>query len=49
MAGTVLIITGANSSIAIAAVQHLLTKYPDHTTALTVRNASDINVNTWRR
>ncbi len=45
MAGTV-IITGANSSLAIPAVQHLLTNYPDHAVILTVRNASDIDVNT---
>lgn len=45
MAGTI-IITGANGSIAIPAVQHLLTNYPDHTAVLTVRNASDTDVHT---
>ena len=45
MAGTI-IITGANSSLAIPAVQHLLTKYPDYTTVLTVRNILDDDVNT---
>lgn len=45
MAGTILI-TGANSSLAIPAVQHLLTKYPDYTAVLTVRNTSDADVNT---
>ncbi|MCJ1247586.1 hypothetical protein MMC30_004801 [Trapelia coarctata] len=45
MAGTILM-TGANSSLAIPAVQHLLTKYPDHTAVLTVRNTSDTDVNT---
>lgn len=45
MAGTI-IFTGANSSLAIPAVQHLLTNYPDHTAVLTVRNASDTDVNT---
>lgn len=45
MAGTVLM-TGANSSLAIPAVQYLLTEYPDHALVLTVRNASDTDVNT---
>lgn len=47
MAGTIFI-TGANSSLAIPAVQHLLTKYPDYTTVLAVRNTSDTDVNTKR-
>lgn len=45
MAGTILI-TGANGSLAIPAIQHLLTKYPDYTAVLTVRNTSDTDVNT---
>lgn len=45
MAGTI-IITGANGSLAIPAVQHLLTNYPDHAAVLTVRNASDTDSNT---
>lgn len=47
MVGTI-IVTGANGSLAIPAVQHLLTKYPDHTTVLTVRNILDDDVNTKR-
>ncbi|MCJ1262499.1 hypothetical protein MMC22_002369 [Lobaria immixta] len=47
MAGT-LIITAANSSLAIPAVQHLLTKYNDLTAVLTVRNASENDVNTTK-
>ena len=47
MAGTI-IITGANSSLAIPAVQYLLTKYPTYTTVLTVRNTLDSDVNTKR-
>ncbi|KAL8824290.1 MAG: hypothetical protein Q9191_005155 [Dirinaria sp. TL-2023a] len=45
MGGTI-IITGANGSLAIPAVQHLLTHYPDYTPLLTVRNASEADVNT---
>ncbi|KAI9784388.1 MAG: hypothetical protein M1816_000859 [Peltula sp. TS41687] len=45
MAGTVLI-TGANSSLAIPAVRHLLTQYPDQAAVLTVRNGSEADVNT---
>ena len=47
MTGTILI-TGANGSLAIPAVQHLLTNYPDHTVILTVRNSSNTDVNTNR-
>lgn len=47
MAGTV-IITGANGSLAVPAVANLLTKYPDLTALLTVRNASDADTNTAR-
>ncbi|KAM7219648.1 hypothetical protein V8F06_005029 [Rhypophila decipiens] len=39
MAGSI-IITGANGSLAIPAVDHLLAKYPDITAILTVRNTS---------
>ena len=45
MAGTV-IITAANSSLAIPAVQHLLTKFPDYTAVLTVRDTTDTDINT---
>ncbi|KAI1425264.1 hypothetical protein F5Y12DRAFT_748343 [Xylaria sp. FL1777] len=45
MAGTI-IITGANGSIAVHAVRHLLTKAPDKTLVLTVRNTSDSDPNT---
>ena len=45
MAGTI-IITGANGSLAIPAIEYLLTNYPDYVAILTVRNASDTDVNT---
>ena len=45
MAGTI-IITAANGSLAIPAVQHLLTTYPDYNAVLTVRNPSDSDPNT---
>ncbi len=45
MAGTI-IITGANGSLAIPAVKHLLTNSPDYSLVLTVRNISDSDVNT---
>ena len=45
MAGTI-IITGANGSLAIPAVQHLLANYPNHALVLTVRNTLDADVNT---
>jgi NAD(P)-dependent dehydrogenase (short-subunit alcohol dehydrogenase family) len=45
MTGTV-IITGANSSLAIPAVGYLLKNYPEYTVVLTVRNASDKDANT---
>ncbi|KAL8637735.1 MAG: hypothetical protein Q9226_009086, partial [Calogaya cf. arnoldii] len=50
MTGT-FIITGANSSVAIPAIHHLLTKYPNCTLISTVRNASssDANTNTLRQ
>ncbi|KAI1273871.1 hypothetical protein F5Y07DRAFT_244941 [Xylaria sp. FL0933] len=47
MAGTI-IITGANGSIAVPAVQHLLSKTPDNALVLTVRNTSDSDPNTKR-
>ncbi|KAL8695590.1 MAG: hypothetical protein Q9224_003323 [Gallowayella concinna] len=45
MPGTI-VITAANSSLAIPAVQHLLTTYPEFTAVLTVRNTTDNDVNT---
>lgn len=45
MAGTI-IITAANSSLAIPAIQHLLAKYPGYTAVLTVRNIMDSDINT---
>ncbi|KAL8916330.1 MAG: hypothetical protein Q9172_006350 [Xanthocarpia lactea] len=45
MAGTI-IITGANGSLAIPAIQHLLNQQPDCTLIGTVRNASDSDTNT---
>ncbi|KAI0536158.1 hypothetical protein GGR58DRAFT_405125 [Xylaria digitata] len=47
MAGTI-IITGANGSVAVHAVQHLLSKALDNTLVLTVRNTSDSDLNTKR-
>ena len=49
MAGTI-IITGANGSLAMPAVEHLLTHFPDFTLVLTVRNDSrdDVNTNALR-
>ncbi|KAI1776757.1 NAD(P)-binding protein [Hypoxylon cercidicola] len=47
MAGSV-VLTGANSSLGVHAVEHLLKKYPQYTAILTVRNASDTDVNTKR-
>ncbi|ROW09243.1 hypothetical protein VPNG_05898 [Cytospora leucostoma] len=45
MAGTV-IITGANGSLAVPAVHHLLTNFPSYTLILTVRDASGEDPNT---
>lgn len=45
MANTI-IITGANGSLAIPTVDHLLKTSPDSTLVLTVRDASDSDVNT---
>ncbi|KAI0872508.1 hypothetical protein GGS24DRAFT_434072 [Hypoxylon argillaceum] len=47
MAGTI-IVTGANGSVAIHAVQHLLKIAPENTLVLTVRNTSDSDLNTKR-
>ncbi|KAI1308775.1 hypothetical protein F5Y03DRAFT_393148 [Xylaria venustula] len=47
MPGTI-IITGANGSLAAHAVQRLLSKAPDNTLVLTVRNTSDSDLNTQR-
>ena len=47
MAGSILI-TGANGSLAIPAVDHLLKNYPEVTAILTVRNTSAEDVNTKR-
>ncbi|KAK4215797.1 NAD(P)-binding protein [Rhypophila decipiens] len=47
MSGAV-IITGASGSLAIPAIDYLLTKYPDYTLVLTVRNPSDTDPNTER-
>ncbi|KAI1800285.1 NAD(P)-binding protein [Daldinia bambusicola] len=45
MAGSVLI-TGANGTLAIAAVEYLLKSYPYHTALLTVRDSSEADPNT---
>ncbi|PLB55667.1 NAD(P)-binding protein [Aspergillus steynii IBT 23096] len=45
--GTI-IITGANGSVAIPAVEQLLSQHPDHTLVLTVRNAASEDPNTQR-
>ncbi|KAL8897020.1 MAG: hypothetical protein Q9192_002783 [Flavoplaca navasiana] len=45
MTGTI-IITGANGSLAIPAIQHLLTQHSGYTLIGTVRNASDADNNT---
>jgi len=45
MAGIILV-TGANGSLAIPAIQYLLTKYLNYAAVLTVRNTSDTDVNT---
>ncbi|KAI0388008.1 hypothetical protein F5Y04DRAFT_267926 [Hypomontagnella monticulosa] len=45
MAGTV-IFTGANCSLGIPAVNHLLREYPEYTLILTVRDTSETDVNT---
>ncbi|OTA98695.1 hypothetical protein M426DRAFT_103476 [Hypoxylon sp. CI-4A] len=45
MAGSV-VLTGANGSLGLHAVDSLLKKYPQHTAILTVRNTSDDDANT---
>lgn len=45
--GTI-IITGANGSVAVPAVEQLLSQYADHTLILTVRNAASEDPNTQR-
>jgi NAD(P)-dependent dehydrogenase (short-subunit alcohol dehydrogenase family) len=45
MTGTI-VITGANGSVAVHAVRHLLTEAPDNTLVLTVRNPSRSDPNT---
>ncbi|EPE30918.1 NAD(P)-binding Rossmann-fold containing protein [Glarea lozoyensis ATCC 20868] len=45
MAGLV-IFTGANSSLGVHAAEHLLTKFPEYTVLLTVRDDSSSDVNT---
>ncbi|TGJ87167.1 hypothetical protein E0Z10_g1586 [Xylaria hypoxylon] len=47
MTGTI-IITGANGSVALHAVQHLLSKAADTSLVLAVRNTSDSDLNTKR-
>ncbi|OTA94285.1 hypothetical protein M434DRAFT_394840 [Hypoxylon sp. CO27-5] len=47
MAGTV-IFTGANASLAIPAIDHLLNDYPEYELILTVRDTSESDVNTNR-
>ncbi|KAI1102377.1 hypothetical protein F4804DRAFT_334386 [Jackrogersella minutella] len=47
MAGTV-IFTGANCSLGIPAINHLLHKYPEYMLILTVRDRSEADVNTNR-
>ncbi|KAI0888123.1 NAD(P)-binding protein [Annulohypoxylon maeteangense] len=47
MAGSVLI-TGANGTLALPAVDYLLENYPEHTAILTVRDASEADPNTQR-
>ncbi|RSL62800.1 hypothetical protein CEP51_013402 [Fusarium floridanum] len=42
MSGTV-IITGANGSVALGLVDHILSSYPTYTLLATVRNPSDVN------
>ncbi|TGO65680.1 hypothetical protein BOTNAR_0075g00300 [Botryotinia narcissicola] len=48
MEGGTVLITGANSSLAIPSIEYLLTRYPEYTAVLTVRNASDENTQRLR-
>ncbi|KAK8115482.1 NAD(P)-binding protein [Apiospora sp. TS-2023a] len=45
MAGTI-VLTGANGSLGLRAAEHLLKTYPEYNTVLTVRDASDNDLNT---
>ncbi|KAI0900155.1 hypothetical protein F4806DRAFT_493149 [Annulohypoxylon nitens] len=47
MVGTI-IFTGANSSLGIPAINHILENYPEYTLILTVRDPSEADVNTNR-
>ncbi|KAK3385479.1 hypothetical protein B0H63DRAFT_543820 [Podospora didyma] len=49
MTDTTIIITGANGSAALHAVDHILTHSPSFTLALVVRNASEADPNVWIR
>ncbi|THV54595.1 hypothetical protein BGAL_0023g00030 [Botrytis galanthina] len=49
MEGSMVLITGANSSLAIPSIEYFLTKYPEYTAVLTVRNASDENTQRLRK
>ncbi|TGO10302.1 hypothetical protein BTUL_0139g00290 [Botrytis tulipae] len=49
MEGGTVLITGANSSLAIPSIEYLLTRYPEYTAVLTVRNASDENTQRLRK
>ncbi|KAJ8066071.1 hypothetical protein OCU04_005163 [Sclerotinia nivalis] len=49
MEGGTVLITGANSSLAIPSVEYLLTNYPNYTVLLTVRNPSDENTQRLRK
>ncbi|KAM0183430.1 hypothetical protein ACHAPC_006432 [Botrytis cinerea] len=48
MEGGTVLLTGANSSLAIPSIEYLLTKYADYTVVLTVRNPSDENTQRLR-
>ncbi|KAI0836410.1 NAD(P)-binding protein [Hypoxylon sp. FL0890] len=48
MAGGSVLITGANGTLALPAVDYLLEKYPDYTAILAVRDASEDDPNTQR-
>ncbi|KAI0173520.1 NAD(P)-binding protein [Hypoxylon sp. FL1284] len=43
-----ILITGANGTLAIPAIEYILGHYPDYTAVLTVRNDSDADANTQR-
>lgn len=47
MVGTI-IFTGANCSLGIPAINHILENYPEYTLILTVRDLSEADVNTNR-